>query len=225
MKIAILGNGKMGQKISEIAIKKGHTILCSTNSKNKAELIDLSIADVGIEFSTPNTAFTNISHAINSGIPVISGTTGWLNKLKEVHLICNRKKGAFLYASNFSIGANLFFELNKKLAHIMKNYNYNSNIYEIHHTEKLDNPSGTAITLKEQIEDILDSNTPIKASRIKDTTGIHQVEYTSEIDEIQIKHTAKNRDGFALGAIMAAEWIIGKQGVFSMHDILSEKKI
>ena len=222
MKIAILGNGKMGQHISELAKKRGHTIACASSSKKPTHTLELNIADVAIDFSTPTSALTNISHAINSGIPVISGTTGWLENLKEIEALCTAKKGAFLYASNFSLGMNIFFELNKNLAKLMQNQNYESSIHEIHHIQKLDSPSGTAKTLGEQMDEILNNNTPITAERIADETGTHAVTYRSSVDEIEIKHTAKNRDGFAMGAIIAAEWIQNKQGIFNMQDVLAQ---
>ena len=221
MKIALLGNGKMGKRISELATKKGYSIVCVSDSKNPAITLDLSIADVAIDFSTPSTAFENISHAINSGIPVISGTTAWLDKLQKINELSIAKGSAFLYASNFSLGVNIFFELNRKLAELMKNKDYTNNIHEIHHTQKIDSPSGTAVSLAEQMNKILDSQTIITSDRIKDNTGIHQITYSSKLDKIEIKHTSNNRDGFAIGAIIAAEWIIDKKGVYSMKDILT----
>ena len=222
MKIAILGNGRMGKRISELAKERGHSIVCTSSSEKPASTLDLSTADVAIDFSTPTTAFENISHAINSGIPVVSGTTGWLKNLKEIEDLCNTKKGAFLYASNFSLGMNIFFEINKTLAKLMKNQKYESSLHEIHHTKKLDSPSGTAKTLGEQMDTILANNTPITAERIGDVPGTHIIKYSSTMDEIEIKHTAKNRDGFAIGALIAGKWIIGKQGVFSMQDVLAQ---
>ena len=222
MNIAILGNGRMGKRISELATEKGHTIVATSSSEKPANTLDLSSADVAIDFSTPSTAFENISHALNSGIPVISGTTGWLENLKEIENLCQTKKGAFLYASNFSLGVNLFFELNKKLAQLMKNHDYESKIHEVHHTRKLDSPSGTAITLAEQMQKITNTKSVITVDRIDDLFGTHIISYNSSVDEIEIKHTAKNRDGFAMGAIIAADWIIGKKGVFSMKDVLEQ---
>jgi len=222
MKIAILGNGRMGKHISELAKKRGHIITCVSSSEKPAHTLELNTTDVAIDFSTPTSALTNISHAINSGIAVISGTTGWLDKLSEIEELCTNKSGAFLYASNFSLGMNIFFELNKKLAKLMKNQNYKSTIHEIHHTQKLDSPSGTAKTLGKQMDGILKNSTPITAERIADETGRHTVTYRSSVDELEIKHTAKNRDGFAMGAIIAAEWIIGKKGIFSMQDVLAQ---
>ena len=220
MKIAILGNGRMGKRISELAKERGHTIVCISSSEKPAHTLDLSTADVAIDFSTPTTALSNIRHAINNGIPVVSGTTGWLENLKEIEDLCLTKRGAFLYASNFSLGMNIFFEINKTLAKLMKNKNYESSLNEIHHTEKLDSPSGTAKTLGEQMDNILANSTPITAERIGDVSGTHIIKYSSTVDEIEIKHTAKNRDGFAIGALTAGKWIIGKKGIFSMEDIL-----
>jgi len=222
MNIAILGNGRMGKRISELATEKGHTIVATSSSEKPANTLDLSSADVAIDFSTPSAAFENISHALNSRIPVISGTTAWLSKLEDVKDLCLQKEGAFLYASNFSLGVNLFFELNKKLAQLMKNHDYESKIHEVHHKQKLDSPSGTAITLGEQMQEITNTKSVITADRIDDVPGTHIISYTSAVDEIEIKHTAKNRDGFAIGAIIAADWIIGKKGVFSMKDVLAQ---
>ena len=219
MKIAILGNGKMGSRISKLAIDKGHKVVCISNSNKPARSIDLGLSDVAIDFSIPSTAFENISHAINSGIPVISGTTGWLDRIEEINNLCTEKEGAFLYASNFSLGVNIFFEINKKIAEIMKKYNYKSEIYEVHHTQKLDKPSGTAITLAAKMEKILKNDIKIISERTDENIGTHQISYRSELDEIKINHIANNRDGFAIGAIMAAEWIIGKKGIYSINDI------
>ena len=222
MKIAILGNGKMGKRIGRLAKINGDKIVVTSSSNRPAISIDLNIADVAIDFSTPSSAFENISHAINSGIPVISGTTAWLEKMQDIERLCIERNGAFLYASNFSLGMNIFFELNKKLAELMRNHKYESQIHEIHHTEKLDSPSGTAITLAKQMENILSAESKITTDRIDDVPGTHQITYSSLVDEIKIKHIAKNRDGFAMGAIIAAEWIIGKKGIFSMKDVLAQ---
>ncbi len=220
MKIAILGNGKMGKRISELALIKGHKIVCVSCSKSPATNLDLSCADVAIDFSTPNSAFKNICHAINCGVPVISGTTGWLDKLKKTKDLCIQNGGAFLYSSNFSIGVNLFFNLSKTLAKLMKRHNYTSKIHEIHHKKKLDSPSGTAITLAKEMDLILDRKTLITSERIDDVIGTHIVTYNSVFDQIEIKHKSNKRDGFAIGAIIAAEWIIGRKGVFEINDIL-----
>tara|TARA_B110001469_G_C9518690_1_gene258214 strand:- start:47 stop:712 length:666 start_codon:yes stop_codon:yes gene_type:complete len=221
MKIALLGFGKMGKRVEELATKKGHIVVCKSNSSDETKLLDLSIADVAIDFSTPSAAFENISHAIKSGIPVISGTTGWLEKIKEIESLCKSRKGAFLYSSNFSLGVNLFFKLNKQLAKIMQDFNYESKIHETHHVEKIDSPSGTALTLKKDLDIINTKEIAITSQRINNITGIHKINYSSFYDEIEIIHKAKNRDGFASGAIIAAEWIIKKEGIYSMNDVLA----
>jgi 4-hydroxy-tetrahydrodipicolinate reductase len=231
MKIALLGYGRMGKEIEQIAISRGHEIVIK---KDVGAIIDITLADVAIDFSVPDSAFNNISNCIQNNVPVISGTTGWLDKYEEVVALCNEEKGAFIYASNFSLGVNIFFELNKQLAKMMRNLeDYNISIEEIHHTKKLDAPSGTAITLAEGIIEnsskenwVLGTNTSeeniaIAAQRIPEVPGTHTVLYASEIDAIEIKHTAHSRQGFALGAVVAAEWILGKTGVFSMKDVLN----
>lgn len=217
MNIALLGYGKMGQLIEEIATQSGHSIIYIANSKHIVDDIDFSKVDVAIDFSTPTTAFKNISTTLAQGVPVVSGTTGWLDKMEDINQLTTKNNTAFLYASNFSVGVNLFFELNKKLKSIMDSHpQYKTYIREIHHTEKLDAPSGTALSLQSQI----DKNTPIDSERIKGVPGTHFVEYTSDIDTISISHEAHNRNGFAKGALMAAEWIVNKKGIFKMSDVL-----
>jgi 4-hydroxy-tetrahydrodipicolinate reductase len=231
MKIAILGYGRMGKEIEKIAISRGHEVLIK---KDVDALIDITSADVAIEFSVPDAAFNNISNCIKNNVPVISGTTGWLDKYEDAVSLCKKEKGTFLYASNFSLGVNIFFELNKQLAKMMRTLeNYTISMEEIHHTKKLDAPSGTAITLAKGIiensskenwelgENTSKENIPIVAKRIPDVPGTHTILYTAEVDSIKIKHTAHSRKGFALGAIIAAEWILGKTGVFSMKDVLN----
>lgn len=230
MKIALLGYGRMGKAIEKIAKDRGHEIVAKIDKDNPLD--SLNNADVAINFSVPNAALANITNALNVGIPVVCGTTGWLDHKKEVDALCNKLEGAFLYASNFSLGVNLFFELNKKLASYMQGFpEYKVEIEEIHHTQKLDAPSGTAITLAEGVIDNskheqwhLDGEVqegfPIKALRENDVPGTHTVSYHSEIDSIEITHTAHSRTGFALGAVVAAEWILGKKGVFGMRDVL-----
>ena len=231
MKIALLGYGRMGKEIEKIAISRGHEIVIR---KGKDETIDITKADVAIDFSIPASAFQNISNCIENNIPVISGTTGWLDNYDKATALCKEKNGAFIYASNFSVGVNIFFELNKQLAKMMSNLeDYNISLEEIHHTKKLDAPSGTAITLAEDIikntskknwelEKTTDENNiPIVAKRITDVPGTHSVWYKSEVDTIEIKHTANNRKGFALGAVIAAEWILNKTGVYTMKDVLN----
>lgn len=229
MRIALLGYGKMGKAIEQVALSKGNEIVLKLDTFQ--EKIDFNDADVAIDFSIPNAAFNNISQALNCGIPVISGTTGWLDKYDAISALCSKKKGSFLYASNFSLGVNLFFEFNSYLAKLMQNFDYEPSITETHHTEKLDAPSGTAISLAEQILAFSKKNAwvlnteelnklTISSKRIKDVPGTHQVVYKSTIDEIEIKHTAKNRMGFVKGAILAAEYIKDKKGVFTMKDVL-----
>ena len=227
MKIALLGYGRMGQAIEKIAIDRGHTIVAKIDKDNPDEAYE---ADVAINFSVPMAAYENITSAIDKKIPVVCGTTGWLDRLDEVESLCQQNEGAFLYASNFSLGVNLFFELNAKLAEMMqKQPLYTASIEEIHHTQKLDKPSGTAITLAEGIPSagnlwhLVEDNgegVPITSIRKDEVPGTHTVTHRSEIDEISITHTAHNRTGFALGAIIAAEWIQNKKGIFSMRDVL-----
>ncbi|CAM1348998.1 4-hydroxy-tetrahydrodipicolinate reductase [Tenacibaculum crassostreae] len=231
MKIALLGYGRMGKEIEKIALQRGHEIVIKTSGK---ETYDITTANVAIDFSVPSSAYNNISNCINHKVPVISGTTGWLEKYNEIVDLCNDKKGAFIYASNFSLGVNVFFELNKQLAKMMNTLEqYNISLEEIHHTKKLDAPSGTAITLAEgiiensnkknwELEKITsEENIPITAIRTPDVPGTHTVTYSSDIDTIDIKHTAHNRQGFALGAVIAAEWLHNKTGVYTMRDVLN----
>jgi len=237
MNIALIGYGKMGKAIEEIAVNKGHNIVLKIDIDNKQDLTigNLQKADVAIEFTGPETAADNIYTCMDAGIPVISGSTGWLNKLAAVQTSCKEKNGSFLYASNFSIGVNLFFELNKKLAALMINFpEYNVTIEETHHTQKKDAPSGTAITLAEQvmkeiphksswINDVeaSDSQLSIVSKRVDPAPGTHIVKYKSAIDDIEIIHTAHNRMGFASGALMAAEFIRKRKGIFTMKDVLN----
>ena len=234
MNIALLGYGKMGKAIEQIALERKHKIILKTTSKT--ENIDLKGVDVAIDFSIPEVAFKNISAALKQNVPVISGTTGWLDKYNDIVELCKAKDGAFIYASNFSLGVNIFFEINKQLAKLMANYSdYNVGVEEIHHTQKLDAPSGTAITLANQILEnfnkekwvlgVTDNKKelPIIAKRIENVAGTHQIKYESDIDEIEIIHKAKNRKGFALGAVIAAEWLVNKKGVFTMQDVLGMK--
>jgi len=231
MNTAIIGYGKMGKAIEEILTERGHNIVVKLNRKPEAG--DLKGIDVAIEFSSPEAAFENIKTLLENKIPTISGTTGWLEKLDEIKKINRENNCAFLYGSNFSLGVNLFFELNTHLAKLMARYpEYKAEIEEIHHTQKLDAPSGTAISLANQIIENsektkweLDHQStqnviPVFAKRIDNVPGTHTVSYISEIDTIEIKHTAHTRKGFALGAVLAAEWICGKQGFFSMKDVL-----
>ena len=234
MKIALLGYGKMGKTIEQIALSRGHNIVIKSDGDKDIDINSIKKADVAIDFSIPSAAVSNISLCINNQVPVISGTTGWLEQYTDMVKLCTEKQSAFIYASNFSLGVNLFFELNRVLAKLMTPFNeYKISMDEIHHTQKLDAPSGTAISLANDIIKInptynewaLDSknnNTiSINAIREPDVPGTHTVTYKSEIDTIDIKHTAHNRQGFALGAVIAAEWIIGKKGVFTMKDVLN----
>ncbi|MBA6154240.1 4-hydroxy-tetrahydrodipicolinate reductase [Gelidibacter maritimus] len=231
MKIALLGYGKMGKTIEQIALQRQHDITLKVDKDTESYVLEN--VDVAIDFSTPDAAVDNITNCFNHNIPVISGTTGWLEHYDDVVALCKEKNGTFLYASNFSLGVNIFFELNQKLSQLMVNLpEYDISMEEIHHTQKLDAPSGTAITLAEDILKnskygtwTLDAAKPkdlhINSKRIDDVPGTHEVAYKSSVDTIEIKHTAHNRDGFALGAVIAAEWIAGKKGVFSMKDVLN----
>lgn len=233
MKIALLGYGKMGQTIERIALERGHEIVLKKDEFNTYE--GLSDADVAIDFSIPSVAVSNISSSFHANVPVISGTTGWLEHYDKMVTLCNEKNGGFISSSNFSLGVNIFFELNEYLAKMMAKFDsYKVEMEEIHHTQKLDAPSGTAISLaKGVIENSLYTNwtleSPeenqihIETKRIGTVPGTHTVSYNSPIDTIEIKHTAHNRDGFALGAVIAAEWIVGKHGVFTMKDVLDLK--
>lgn len=230
MKIALLGYGKMGKVIEKIAKERGHEIILRKTSTTTYQ--GLENADVAIDFSIPDAAVPNISACLNAGIPIVCGTTGWLEHYDEIVMLCNKKNGAFLYGSNFSLGVNIFFELNAHLSKMMAKFNtYKVSMEEIHHTQKLDAPSGTAITLAKGIIEnsnytswTLDKAKPkeihIDAKRIENVPGTHSVFYNSEVDLIEIKHVAHNRDGFAIGSVIAAEWIIGKKGIFSMKDVL-----
>jgi 4-hydroxy-tetrahydrodipicolinate reductase len=231
MKIALLGYGKMGQVIERIALERGHEIVLKKDEFNTYE--GLSNADVAIDFSVPMAAVDNISSCFHANVPVVSGTTGWLEHYDEMVALCTEKNGGFISSSNFSLGVNIFFELNEYLAKIMAQFDtYRVDMEEIHHTQKLDAPSGTAISLaKGVIENSSYTNwtleTPkpneihIEAKRIGDVPGTHTVTYESVVDTIEIKHTAHNREGFALGAVIAAEWLAGKQGIYNMKDVLN----
>lgn len=236
MKIAIIGYGKMGKTIERLAVERGHEIVLKITHLNLEEMTieNLQQADVAIEFTRPESAAENLKMCLKAGVPVVCGTTAWLDRLDEVKNTCEKEQGAFFYASNFSIGVNIFFALNRYLANMMKGYdNYNPTMEEIHHTQKLDAPSGTGITLAEDLMKIVtrkqkwvnqETNQPeelqLTSKRIDKVPGTHSIEYSSAIDSIEIKHTAHSREGFALGALNAAEWIIGKKGVFGMSDML-----
>ncbi len=230
MKLALIGYGKMGKMVEQIALQRKHEIV-ATLDKDKEDG-NINEAEAVIIFSTPDSAVENITLGLNNNIPVICGTTGWLAHLEDIKTICKQKNGSFLYASNFSIGVNLFFNLIEHTTRLIAPYKeYDSEIEEIHHTQKLDKPSGTAISLAEIMQEnsaikgwVLDKKesgkVPINAKREEDVKGIHTVKYHSEIDSIELKHTAHTREGFALGAVIAAEWIVGKTGIFTMKDVL-----
>ena len=237
MNIALIGYGKMGKEIEKIAVSRGHQIKLIIDVNNPADLIveNLRKCDVAIEFTIPHSAVTNYNICFEAGIPVVSGTTGWLDKKEGIIKKCNETNGTFFYASNFSLGVNLFFELNKKLAELMATRNeYNVEMTEVHHIHKLDAPSGTAISLAEDIVKILPGKTSwvndktpaenelnIKSERRGEVPGIHTIKYESEADFIEITHSSKSRTGLALGAVLAAEYCMGKKGVLTMKDLLN----
>lgn len=236
MKIALIGYGKMGKTIEKIAQQRGHEIIVKIDIDNAADLneANLSKANAAIEFTGPHSAYTNVLKCLQAGTPVVCGSTGWLEKFEEIKKYCASVNGAFLYASNFSVGVNIFFELNKRLAELMSaHHDYHVDITETHHTQKKDAPSGTAITLAEQViagipqkklwvNHISDNieELEIISERIDPAPGTHKVRYHSDVDDIEIIHTAHNRNGFALGAVLAAEFIHNKKGIFSMRDVL-----
>lgn len=231
MKIALLGYGRMGKTIASYAQQRNHKIVYILDKEQEEG--SLSEADVAINFSVPEAAVSNIKAALEQKIPVVSGTTGWLEKYEEVVTFCKTQQSAFLYASNFSIGVNLFFKINQFVAQLMHPHQsaYQTEIQEIHHIHKLDAPSGTAITIAEgiiketdytgwELDNASQGTLPIEALREGEVPGTHTVHYRSEIDQISLKHEAYKRDGFALGAVIAAEWLAGKEGIFSMDDVL-----
>jgi 4-hydroxy-tetrahydrodipicolinate reductase len=237
MNIALIGYGKMGKEIEQIAVSRGHTIVLKVDISNASTytIADLKGADAAIEFSTPESAVSNIYKCFDAGVPVVVGTTGWLDQLEDVKRLCLEKKQGLFYASNYSIGVNLFFQLNKYLAKMMNAYpSYDVSMEEIHHVHKLDSPSGTAISLANQVienmqvkEKWVNISTDAKAEigiiskRIDEVPGTHTVTYSSEVDEISITHIAHSRKGFALGAVVAAEWMKGRKGVFGMEDLMA----
>ena len=231
MKIALVGYGQIGQIIDQIAQSRGHEVVARLNETPNGE--NLNQPDVVIELSSPDSAYNNIKFCLEQKIPVVCGTTGWLDRKSEIEEICKREEAAFLYGSNFSLGVNLFFALNEKLAQLMNPFreNYQCQLEEIHHIHKLDAPSGTAISLAQgiiehsnfedwKLDETQGKKLGIKAIRESEVPGTHSVYYRSEVDEIEIKHTAFNRKGFALGAVIAAEWILGKKGNFTMKEVL-----
>jgi len=238
MNIALIGYGKMGKEIERIALRRGHSIVLTVDETNAMTFTDeeLKKADVAIEFSTPESVYVNILRCFKTGIPVVAGTTGWMDKIEAVKEECAKSQAAFFYASNYSIGVNIFFQLNRYLAAIMEKYaEYEPTVDETHHIYKKDSPSGTGITLANDILAALNrkknwieggSDEPgmlqIHSKREGNVPGTHSIKYSSDIDDIEIIHTAHNRRGFALGAILAAEWIAGKKGVFGMHDLMGD---
>jgi 4-hydroxy-tetrahydrodipicolinate reductase len=237
MKIALIGYGKMGKAIEEIAVQRGHEIVLKIDEPNLSDFTkgNISKAGVAIEFTGPQSAYENVKKALAFDVPLVCGSTGWLEKLEEVEKLCNDRKGSFIYSSNYSVGVNIFFEVNKKLAAMMVSHkDYEVQVTEIHHTEKKDAPSGTAITIAEQIIENIPrkkawvnriSDNPgeleIISERIDPAAGTHKVKYSSAVDDIEIIHTAHSRQGFALGAVLAAEFIHNKKGIFNMHDVLN----
>lgn len=237
MKIALIGYGKMGKAIEQVALKRGHEIILRIGRGNQHEFTkeNLVLADVAIEFTTPESALDNVMKCMEAGLPVICGSTGWNEHVYLAKEKCVTTNTAFLQASNFSVGVNIFFEINKRLASIMNDWpEYEVKVEETHHTEKKDAPSGTAITIAEQILENLkrkerwelnnsssENTVPIIAHREEHVPGTHTVTYSSPIDEIEIIHTAHSREGFALGAVLAAEFIQHRKGIFSMSDVLT----
>jgi 4-hydroxy-tetrahydrodipicolinate reductase len=236
MNIALIGYGKMGHMIEEVALQRGHQIVLKIHIDNTDEFTQQNMhsADVAIEFTAPDSAFQNVKRCLDFGVPVVSGSTGWNEHLEEAKEYCMQKESAFLHASNFSIGVNIFFQLNKRLAQLMASQpEYDVTIKEVHHTQKKDAPSGTAVTLAQQVIENIGrkknwvlgqaasaADLSITSERIDPAPGTHYVHYSSEVDDIEIIHTAHNRKGFALGAVLAAEFIAGKKGVFTMDDVL-----
>ena len=236
LNIALIGYGKMGKAIEEIALQRGHTVVLKIdiNTMDQFTKEKLIQCDVAVEFTSPHSAVENIITCLRAGVPVISGSTGWLERWEEVKTICEQQQGALLYASNYSVGVNIFFEVNKRLALLMNQHtDYEVSMTEIHHTEKKDAPSGTAITLAEQIlehigrkkqwinqQSLSPGDLSIISERIDPAPGTHIVKYSSPVDDIEIIHTAHNRKGFATGAVLAAEFLQNKKGIFSMKDVL-----
>jgi 4-hydroxy-tetrahydrodipicolinate reductase len=241
MKIALIGYGKMGKTLEKVALLRGHQVVLRIDVDNREDFDRLAEADVAIEFTRPESAVQNLEKCIAAGVPVVCGTTGWLSEFERISALCKDKNSAFFYASNYSIGVNIFFEINRQLAKMMNDYPmYDVSMAEIHHTQKLDAPSGTAITLAQGIvkniarktnwvtntegaastTPVGESDISILAKRIDPAPGTHAVQYNSPIDSIEITHTAHSREGFATGAVVAAEWLVGKKGVFSMSDLL-----
>jgi len=238
MNVALFGYGKMGKEIEMILLERGHVVTLKVSSKDDLESLDFSDVDVVIEFSNPHSAEKNITFCLKHNLPVIIGTTGWYHNFEKLSELCHLNKGAMLHATNFSLGVNLFFALNTQLAKLMNNHpSYKCLVKEIHHTEKVDAPSGTGISIAEQIIKELESlsqwenvspsqlvnqnSLSLESERLPNVPGTHEIIYENEIDKIEISHTAHSRKGFALGSIIAAEWIKGKTGVFTMNNVLN----
>jgi 4-hydroxy-tetrahydrodipicolinate reductase len=231
MRIGLFGYGTMGKMIERIALERGHSIESRIDTPGETPAFET--LDIAIDFSIPGAALGNVCDCLEAGVPVVSGTTGWMDDLPIAERLCREVNGAFLYASNFSLGMNLFFELNAHLARLMSQFpDYSIHMTEIHHTRKMDAPSGTAITLAEGIIENSSytqwnagnessKNIPITSERVGDTPGTHRITYESKVDQIEIQHTAHNREGFALGAVVAAEWLVDKTGIFGMKDVLN----
>jgi len=236
MKIALIGYGKMGKAIEDVAVSRGHEIVLKIDEDNLADFTkkNVATANVAIEFTGPHSAYDNVKKALEFDVPLVCGSTGWLERLDEIKKLCMERNGSFIYASNFSVGVNIFFEVNKRLAALMaRQKEYEVQVTEIHHTQKKDAPSGTAITIAEQILDNLKrkkswvnhisdnvDQLEIISERIDPAPGIHKVKYSSAVDDIEIIHTAHSRKGFAIGAVLAAEFIKERKGIFSMKDVL-----
>lgn len=238
MNVALFGYGKMGKEIEQILLERGHSVSLKVSSKDDLESLDFNGTDVVIEFSTPQTAEKNITFCLTHKLPIIIGTTGWYDNFDQLTTLCKKSDGAMLHATNFSLGVNLFFALNKQLAKLMNNHpSYACSVKEIHHTEKVDAPSGTGISIAEQIigetesltqwENVApndlqhNSSLALESERLPNVPGTHEVIYENEIDKIEISHTAHSRKGFALGSVIAAEWIKDKTGVFTMNNVLN----
>lgn len=234
MKIALIGYGKMGKEIEQIALDKGHDIVLRITSKDKLAVEDLKKCDVAIEFTRPETVIENINLCFEANLPIVVGTTGWYHAFDDIRLQVDAKKQSLFYATNFSVGVNLFFKLNEQMAHLMQGHGYELNIEEIHHTQKLDAPSGTAITTAERLlanypdkkgwklaDEATATDIAITAVRTPNVPGTHKVTFNSDIDSISLEHIAHNRKGFAGGALLAAEWLVDKKGVFTMQDLLN----
>ncbi len=239
MRVALFGYGKMGKEIEAVLLEKGHSVSLKVNSNTHLNDLDFSTTDVVIEFSTPQTAKSNIEFCLKNDLPIVVGTTGWYDHLDELSDLCQSKNGALLYGTNFSIGVNIFFKVNEYLANIMNHFkDYKCEVKEIHHTEKLDAPSGTGITIAQQIINQIDgyeqwenvtfdkvSNNkvlPLASERLPNVPGTHIVKYENTIDKIELTHTAHNRKGFALGSVLAAEWLLNKKGIYEMKDVFND---